>query len=63
MLQPFVVNLLGKTVYQRHATNGGTVPGLLDNVIFFGALVLGALINAALISLVVHAVRRRRSRA
>lgn len=34
-------------------------PGLLDNVILFGALVLGALINKALISLVAHAVRRR----
>jgi hypothetical protein len=32
-------------------------PGLLDNVIFFGALVLGALINAALISLVVYAAQ------
>ena len=63
VLQPFVVNLLGKTVYQDMRRNGGTVPGLLDNVIFFGALVLGAVINTALISLVVHAMRRRRSRA
>jgi hypothetical protein len=38
-------------------------PGLLDNVIFFGALVLGALINAALISVAVHVVRGLRSRA
>ena len=38
--------------------------GRLSTVIFFGALVVSALINAAVISLVVQAVRRRgRSRA
>jgi hypothetical protein len=38
--------------------------GRLSNVIFFCALALSALINAAVISLVVQAVRRRgRSRA
>jgi hypothetical protein len=33
--------------------------GRLSNVIFFGVLVVSALINAVVISLVVHAVRRR----
>jgi hypothetical protein len=33
--------------------------GRLSNVIFFCALAVSALINAAVISLVVHAVRRR----
>ena len=38
--------------------------GWLGNVILFGAVALGALLNAAVISLVVHGVRRlRESRA
>jgi hypothetical protein len=42
-----------------------TLPaGWLGNVILFGAVTISALLNAALISLVVHAVRRLiRSRA
>ena len=37
----------------------GLASGRLSTVIFFGALVVSALINAAVISLVVQAVRRR----
>jgi Flp pilus assembly protein protease CpaA len=40
----------------------GLASGGLSTVIFFGMLAVSALINAALISLVVHAVRRRRPR-
>jgi hypothetical protein len=36
----------------------GLASGRLSTVIFFGTLVVSALINAAVISLVVHAVRR-----
>lgn len=38
----------------------GLASGWLSTVIFFGMLAISALINAALISLVVYAVRRRR---